>query len=141
MTTPSFLTRLHKSLRPIEADNNSFYRALAISEYNDDEFHKSIRYFVMEYFKDNSEKYIHHFNDTSSFWKCITENKSQNVWATDLSDMIIQAIPEILHIHLVIYDYDVSTDMTLIYTYGDESDKLVELMRTNKNHYDLVASA
>lgn len=134
---PSFLTTIHKSVLPIEHDSNSFYRALAKSEYNVEDFHKTIRYFAMEYIKDNSEEYISQFSDAPSFWRCVNEHKQTNVWNTEMDCMMPSVIPEFLHIHLVIYDYDAATDAVIVYKHGDEKDPIVELLRTN-HHYDLL---
>lgn len=134
---PSFLTTIRKSVLPIEHDGNSFYRALATSEYKDETFHKTIRYFATEYIKDHSEEYISQFSDAPSFWRCVNEHKQTDVWSTEMDYMMPSAIPEFLHIHLVIYDYDAATDAVIVYKHGDEEDPTVELLRTN-THYDLI---
>jgi hypothetical protein len=135
--TPSFLTKIAKSVRRMEPDGNSFYRAIAISHYNDENLHTSIRYFAMEHLRENSESHIAKFGDSSTFWRCVNANKKSNVWNTEISDMLPTIIPEFLHIHLVIYNYDECMDAVYISKYGDESDPVVELLCTN-NHYDLI---
>lgn len=132
------LTEYKKAVHSISKDGNCFYRALALSEHKDESFHKSIRYFAMNHIQSNAEEYIPIFGDSSTFYRCLNANKRDGVWNTEIADIAPTIIPDILDVHLIIYDYIEGSDTIGVYTFGDPSMKTVELLRTNNNHYDLL---
>ena len=130
---PFFLTRVQKSVCPILRDGNSFYRALALSEYKNMEFHRTIRYFATDQLQKSMLIPL--------FVKALAaETYQDGVWNPELAPTIHEIIPELLHIHLVVHDYDASRDVAAVYKYGNVTYPMVELLCSNKNHYDLIVS-
>ncbi len=137
----SFLSYLKKTVLRVTEDGSSFYRALAISEYNSEEFHKSIRYYIMNRIQSNSNQYISYFEDAHKFYFWVLANREDGAWpdCAHISSIILTIIPELYNIHLVIYDFIEGNKEIGVYKYGNPQNRIVELLRTNNMHYDLLS--
>jgi hypothetical protein len=135
----SFLISNNFQLSQIPGDGNCFYKAVAEAYYKDQEFHKTLRHMTMNRLVDEREKYAVYLSDNiTNMMRTIAANRRLGVWNTEISDLAVTIVPELLKVTLKIHDVNADTKINTI-TIG-ESETIIHLLRTNGNHYDLLTA-
>ena len=112
---------------------------MAEAYYKDQEFHKTLRHMTMNRLVDEREKYSVYLSDNiTNMMRTIAANRRLGVWNTEISDLAVTIVPELLKVTLKIHDVDADNKINTI-TIG-ESETIFHLLRTNGNHYDLLTT-
>ena len=118
---------------PIACDGNCFYRAVAKAVLGDESRHAELRKRTMDHLRQHEQTYLPFFESSKSFRFAIAANRRDGVWNTDITDIAISALPQILNITLHIYNTENDTKFIV----GNEGE-VYTLQRVNDSHYNIL---
>lgn len=91
----------------------------------------------MNHLVDEHKKYVVYLSDNvPNMLRAISANRRLGVWNTEISDLAVTIVPELLKVTLKVHDVNSDNNINTI-TIG-ESETIIHLLRTNGNHYDLL---
>lgn len=88
----------------IPCDGNCFYRSVAKAALGDENRHRELRLQTMDTLITRKDEYIPFFGSERSFISSVRANRRDAVWNTDIADIAVCIIPQMLNITLHIYN-------------------------------------
>lgn len=118
----------YKHLRPLRiSKDNSFYKAIAIALYKDENLYLFVRKVV-------TDSMLETVGSTGFIRNSLQKNQLFGVWTPELSIIIPHAITQILPICIEIYTGDINNPLR---KYGKSVHEKIRLLETN-GHFDLL---
>jgi hypothetical protein len=146
---PSWLALRNFCLYRLRDDGNSFYRAVSLGYYRDDEFHLALRRMLMEHIQEDPasycappNKHLRDLRDPRTLQGLAASHKHEYAWRNDpfTESVVPSGIADMLNIRLEIYQARHTEPWSQSRrVYGREHDgPVIRLMRINRGHYGLL---
>lgn len=93
----------------------------------------------MDRIVEDKDKYAVYLSDTiKNMVRTVTANRRLGVWNTEISDLAVTVVPELLNVTLKIHDVNADNVINTYTVKATDEKAIIHLLRTNGNHYDLL---